>query len=106
MTWLEPWQPVGDGSSLESQLQREMGAAHGLYNVAVKAIARRIDRTNCLNYLTVLGGWPWSISRGVPASRNRTGPRSESFPTGEPSWMKSWCVTMRTAPNQQLGTDA
>lgn len=50
MTWLEPWHALSDDArrALEQELHRELRAGHPLYQVVVRAIARRSDTDDVL----------------------------------------------------------
>ena len=52
--WLEPWVPIEtvQRKSFEAELQREVKPGHLLYQVEVKAVARRLDCDDVLFALT------------------------------------------------------
>jgi hypothetical protein len=57
LKWLEPWEPVRDSMdesyvlAWETELAREAGPGHPLYQVNVALIARRFDRDDALYLL-------------------------------------------------------
>jgi hypothetical protein len=51
ITWLEPWAPIERAEeriALETELRRELGAAHPLSGLSAVALARRHDRDDVL----------------------------------------------------------
>ncbi|UXI66847.1 hypothetical protein [Tahibacter amnicola] len=48
MKWSLPWEPVEDGSALTEALRRELVPGHALFDVPVRALARRCDTDDVL----------------------------------------------------------